>query len=261
MTDERFCFVVCPIGDPGSPTRKRSNGILHEVIEPVAEGHGYRVERADHDKGPGIVTDKIVRKIIESDLVVADLHQHNPNVMYEVAIRHAKGKPIIQMIPENEDLPFDIGGLNTIEYDASLEGLGRFREHLDDAITAVEEGEGGENPVSRATTFQALEARGGTIEQALAQILEKMETFARGPDHAQAELAQIGKAASSILARALVRRDVGLPDFTISSSGRHVAIEFLETGEILTLPARTVLDDSTAAAHFVFEQAAERGLL
>lgn len=115
--EKRLCFVVSPIGSPGSPERKRSNGYLREVIEPVAGKAGYRVERADHDKAPGIVTEAIVNKLVLADLVIADLHGPNPNVMYEVALRHATGKPIVQMISDGEALPFDIGGMNTILYD------------------------------------------------------------------------------------------------------------------------------------------------
>ncbi len=173
--EEKFCFVVCPIGSPDSPTRKRSNGFFREVIEPVAKEFGYRVERADHDKAPGIVTEAIVTKIIESDLVIADLHEHNPNVMYEVAIRHATGEPIIQMIEEGEDLPFDIGGLNTIYYDPGIDALDSWRSKLRAAIEAVEAGNAGSNPVARAGLYRALEAKGEPTEEILARILRSVE--------------------------------------------------------------------------------------
>jgi len=123
---------------------------------------------------PGIVTDAIVTKIIESDLVVADLHGHNPNVMYEVAIRHATGDPIIQMIEEGEDLPFDIGGLNTIFYDPGIDALDSWRGKLRQAIEAVEAGAIGSNPVARASVFRALEAKGEPTEATLAKILRSV---------------------------------------------------------------------------------------
>ena len=31
------CFVICPIGDPGSPERAWSDDILHNLIEPIAQ--------------------------------------------------------------------------------------------------------------------------------------------------------------------------------------------------------------------------------
>lgn len=171
----KSCFVVSPIGDEGSATRKRSNGFLREVIRPVTKEYNYDIERADHDKAPGIVTEAIVRKILDADLVVADLHNKNPNVMYEVALRHATGKPIVQMIEQNEELPFDIGGLNTIFYDPTVDGLASWRDDLRMALEAVEKGKGGENPVSRAALFQGLQQRSGKEGEILTALLESIE--------------------------------------------------------------------------------------
>jgi hypothetical protein len=175
---KKFCFVISAIGDPDSLIRKRSNGFLREVICPVAEKEfNYRVERADHDKSPGIVTEAIVTKIIEADLVIADLHDHNPNVMYEVAVRHATGRPVIQMIEVGERLPFDISGQNTIQYDPSVDGLERWRQDLRRAITAVESGELGSNPVVQAGIIRRLQEKGAPTDHILAELLRSVETM------------------------------------------------------------------------------------
>lgn len=171
-----ICFVVSPIGAPDSTARKRSNGYLREVIRPVAESMRYSVERADHDKAPGMVTEAIVEKLVSADLVVADLHEHNPNVMYEVAIRHATGRPIVQMIPHGESLPFDIGGLNTIFYDPSVDGLHRWRDDLRAAIDAAGDGRsGGDNPVARASLFRALRESTLDKDQILSTLVDSVE--------------------------------------------------------------------------------------
>lgn len=47
-------------------------------------------------------------------LVVADLTGSNPNVMYELAIRHAAAKHAIQITSSR--LPFDIQGMRTIPF-------------------------------------------------------------------------------------------------------------------------------------------------
>lgn len=169
------CFVVSPIGDPLSDTRKRSDGFLREVIRPVAEEFGYTVERADEDKSPGIVTDSIINKIIDADLVISDLHGHNPNVMYEVAIRHATDKPLVQMAEFGETLPFDIGGLNTIFYDPSVAGLSQWRSDLRSAISSISTGAKGSNPVVRAGLMRTLEAQPGAEGVALSSLLEEVQ--------------------------------------------------------------------------------------
>ena len=155
---EKFCFVVCPIGPRSSETRNRMDGIFNEVIAPLAEEFGYRAEIATHDKSPGIITERIVTKLIEADLVIADLHGHNGNVMYQMALRHATGEPIIQMIPEGEELPFDIGGSNTVTYDFSVHQLDRWRKDLRTALQTVADGKVGSNPVARASMVRGLQA-------------------------------------------------------------------------------------------------------
>jgi hypothetical protein len=155
---KKFCFVVCPIGPRGSETRDRMNGIFNEVIAPVVEEFGYQAEIAIHDKSPGIVTEGIVTKLIEADLVIADLHGHNGNVMYGMALRHATSEPIIQMIPEGEELPFDISGSNTVTYDFSVHHLARWRKALRTALQKVADGHVASNPVVRANIVRGLQA-------------------------------------------------------------------------------------------------------
>ena len=153
----RFCLVVCPVGPRGSETRDRMDGIFNEVIAPVAEEFGYRAEIAIHDKNPIIVTEGIVTKLIEADLVIADLHGHDGNVMYGMALRHATGEPIIQMIPEGKELPFDISGSNTVTYEFSIHQLDRWRKDLRTAFQTVADGKVTSNPVARASMVRRLQ--------------------------------------------------------------------------------------------------------
>ena len=108
MTEEnKTCFVISPIGADGSDTRKKSNKLLKYVIEPVLHSTGYIVERADQLSQPGIITNQIVRKILDADLLIADLADGNPNVFYELAIRHGSAKPFIHLLSSKEKIPFD----------------------------------------------------------------------------------------------------------------------------------------------------------
>jgi hypothetical protein len=47
----------------------------------------------------------------------ADQETRNPNVFYELAIRHATVKPVIQIIHRSEPIPFDVAGNWTIQFD------------------------------------------------------------------------------------------------------------------------------------------------
>lgn len=96
MVEDKVCFVICPIGKMDSDIRKRSDLTFNYIIKPVVENFGYRPIRADHINESGMITHQIIDYIIESPLVIADLTDSNPNVFYELAIRHIVEMPYIQ---------------------------------------------------------------------------------------------------------------------------------------------------------------------
>jgi len=93
----RTCFLIAPIGLPGTEVRQRSELVLTHIVRPAAEASGYEVVRADQLSVPGSITGQIVRLILDADIVIADISGLNPNVMYELGIRHAAALPAIQL--------------------------------------------------------------------------------------------------------------------------------------------------------------------
>jgi len=43
----RTCFVISPVGDPGTRVRKRADQVFKHIIEPVTLELKYRAKRAD----------------------------------------------------------------------------------------------------------------------------------------------------------------------------------------------------------------------
>ncbi len=165
---EKVCFVVCAIGSEGSNTRKRADQVLEHVIRPAAEKVGYTVVRVDEDQNPGQITVDIIRHLLEDSMVVADLTGKNPNVYYELAVRHCFRKPSVQII-ENEDLPFDLYSQRTIQFDmTNPDSWTACRDKLSEYIeAAAKEGESANTPVSVATTVMAEVASGQPLEAAM----------------------------------------------------------------------------------------------
>jgi hypothetical protein len=114
---ENKCFIICPIGKPDSATRKRADIVFRKILEPALSELGVEAVRADHIELPGLITKHVIDYICEAPLVVADLTDGNPNVYYELGIRHALGKPAIHIIDVNDSLPFDLQGMRTIIFD------------------------------------------------------------------------------------------------------------------------------------------------
>src|SRR4051794_19221992 len=98
-TDSKTCFVIGPIGSVGSDPRKHADLLLNLIIKEVLESaeFGYRVKRADEDTAPGMINDRVIYDVLNSDLAVADLSFLNPNAVYELGIRHATLKPVIHI--------------------------------------------------------------------------------------------------------------------------------------------------------------------
>ena len=151
MTEEKVCFVISPIGDEGSDIRERSDLTYEYIIKPVVEKFGYHLTRADYIKEPGIITSQIIDQIVESSLVIADLSDNNPNVFYELAIRHTIQKPYIQMIRSGQKIPFDINGLRTIHFDFDLKSADSAKKELFEQINSIQNGKFNKNnPITSA---------------------------------------------------------------------------------------------------------------
>lgn len=177
MSEEKICFVISPIGQEQSETRKRSDQIFKYVIHPVTAQHGYKAIRADHISNPGVITTQIVEKILNSPLVVADLTDHNPNVLYELALRHAIRKPVVQMIQAGQSLPFDIAAQRTIQVDhKDLDSISSAKEELSRQIIAVEKDPTQvDSPVSLALDLNVLKRSSKPIDSALLEMVSMLQ--------------------------------------------------------------------------------------
>ena len=143
MTDahEKTCFVIAPIGEPESDTRKRSDQVMRHIIRTIVEPLGYKAIRADEIDKPGIITTQVLNHVVEADLVIADLTERNPNVFYELAIRHAISRPFVQIIKKGEALPFDVAGTRTVFVDLQdLDSVDDARNQIESQIKALEVG-------------------------------------------------------------------------------------------------------------------------
>ena len=136
MESQKQCFIIAPIGSPGSVTRKRSDQVLRDIIRPAVRKCGYKAIRADEISKPGMITRQILQRVAEDPLVIADLTGGNPNVFYELAIRHALQKPLVQIIEKGEKLPFDIADTRTIYFD--LDDVKVAKSKIVECIKAIE---------------------------------------------------------------------------------------------------------------------------
>ncbi|MFN0086317.1 MAG: TRAFs-binding domain-containing protein [Blastocatellia bacterium] len=93
------------------------NRIYAEYLKPALEGAGFEVFRADEEMRAGNIHEDMFQELLLADLVVADLSIDNPNVWYELGIRHAlRPRGVLQVQCLRDYMPFDVYGQRTLKY-------------------------------------------------------------------------------------------------------------------------------------------------
>jgi len=140
MSDTKTCYIIGPIGEPDSPQRQWADFLRDHVIEPVVTTCGYaKPERADDPHTDSMIMPGVVAQMFEADLVVADLTGDNPNVYYELGIRHCARKPVIHVKRTGEKIPFDLGGNKAIPVDDKHLAVMKAIEDIKARIHAIHE--------------------------------------------------------------------------------------------------------------------------
>src|SRR5206468_8682868 len=91
--------------------------VYHLLIVPALEGESLQVFRADQEQRAGNIRTDMFQELLLADLVVADLSIDNPNVWYELGMRHAlKRRGVIQITCRREHVPFDVYTDRSLNY-------------------------------------------------------------------------------------------------------------------------------------------------
>src|SRR5579863_5445995 len=168
-----ICFVIAPIGKENSETRKRSDQVLKYIIDPAAAECGFRVERADKIVKSGLITTQVIQRIIDAPFLIADLSEHNANVFYELAIRHAIRRPYVQIIHHSFPIPFDVAGVRTIQFDhQDLDSVAATRSDIVKFMQEMATATDVESPISVAVDMEKLLRSGDPEKRQLADIFQ-----------------------------------------------------------------------------------------
>ncbi|MBJ8418755.1 hypothetical protein [Acinetobacter courvalinii] len=152
----RKCFIVTPIGGDNSATRRSADGLIKAVIKPIIEEMGYKVYVAHEIDDGGSITRQVIQHVLYDDLVIANLTDLNPNVMYELAVRHCTALPIIVLAEDGTKLPFDIAEQRTIFYTNDMHGVEDLKPRLFSAIEKIADEKTSDNPVTRVSSTKVI---------------------------------------------------------------------------------------------------------
>lgn len=94
--------------------------VYEYIIKPACKRGGFEPVRADDINRTNDIAIDVIRRLVDSPMAVCDLSSRNPNVMYELGLRHAFNRPVTLLKDSLTPRVFDVQGLRDLEYDASL---------------------------------------------------------------------------------------------------------------------------------------------
>jgi len=159
MRRRSTCFVVMPYGQrPVEDIVVDFDAVFDHYIAPAAAAAGFAVVRSDREVASGVIMPRLFKSIYGAELVIADITYQNPNVYYELGIRHAlrpQGTLLIrrgggdfavqslspQQRGSNVDTAFDIKGVTIFSYrldkDRLEEATSSLRKQIESVADAV----------------------------------------------------------------------------------------------------------------------------
>ncbi len=176
---EKRCFVITPIGKPGSRERRDTDGLIRVAIRPTLEKLDYHVIVPHEMPDPGSITRKVIEHLLGDELVIANLTGLNPNVMYELAVRHAKRLPVVVLAEEGTELPFDLADQRALFFTNDALGLDEIQGALEKAVVAAQADLEPDNPVYRAAQLQVIREAAATTD-AEKYLLERVDSIEQG---------------------------------------------------------------------------------
>lgn len=136
----KTCFVIMPISDHPNYPKGHFTNIYEQIFKPAIEEAGFIPKRVDEDKISSDIMTKILEGVTTSEMAICDLSSRNPNVMYELGLRHAYGKPVVLICDNKTERIFDVAGINTVTYKSErlYEDVIAAREDIKEAIISTE---------------------------------------------------------------------------------------------------------------------------
>ncbi|ABW14575.1 Appr-1-p processing domain protein [Parafrankia sp. EAN1pec] len=127
------CFVVMPFGEKAGPDGSLIDfdNVYRDVIREPVESLGFKVVRADEIERPGSIHSDMFRHIAMDDLAIVDITTGNPNVLYELGVRHAL-RPSLTIIIKRRGtkIPFNFAGERVIDYPSVRGSYADSREEI-----------------------------------------------------------------------------------------------------------------------------------
>jgi hypothetical protein len=194
-----MCFVAMPFGRR-APAGQQAPLIdfdsVHAAIDRGARAAGLEPIRADFELYGDFIHKPMLERLLVAEYVVADLTLGNPNVLYEVGVRHGASARATLLVCAQDfigGLPFDVRSLPVLPYDISADGsftapaTGALAQSLEQRLRLARSGElPPDNPLMQITAWRPT----GAIDHAKTDVfLQRLASTGALGDRIQRALA------------------------------------------------------------------------
>lgn len=99
----------------------------------------FECKLVSDDDSVGVIQDRIVNNVYNSDIVVCDVSHKNPNVMFELGMRLAFDKAVVIVKDDKTEYSFDTGIIEHVEYprDLRFTKIEIFKRKLQDKVRST----------------------------------------------------------------------------------------------------------------------------
>jgi hypothetical protein len=136
--NKKKCFVIMPFSKTKSCSEDKWTEIFAYIIKPAVEGSGlgYACERSVAER------ENIIKGILDAlnkaNVVIADLTDNNPNVFYELGVRHTLTNRTILIAQGEKHIPFDLKPYPVAFYSESPAKIAEFKKVIKKKLEDIE---------------------------------------------------------------------------------------------------------------------------
>ena len=88
------CFIGMPFSDPAPFEKGHFTRVYDHIISPACEKAEFEAIRVDHITDSSFIIRDVIQQLVDCEMAIFDLSGRNPNVLYELGVRHALKKPV-----------------------------------------------------------------------------------------------------------------------------------------------------------------------
>ncbi|HMM32502.1 MAG TPA: hypothetical protein PKB13_12090 [Clostridia bacterium] len=110
------CFVIMPFSDPDPYPKGHFDKVYRDIFAPAITEAGFEPFRVDEDFRSSSILAKIVEGLVTAPMALCDLSARNPNVLYELGVRHAFDMPVVLVCECGSNSIFDLSDIATVSY-------------------------------------------------------------------------------------------------------------------------------------------------